>query len=359
MVEKQSFRPDWASPPGDSIVYAAKQRNLSLSQLGNQLELDANELQQLVDGDTAINIGLARRLAAKLGASVEFWMTRDFNYRRRNVQLRGLETEWLAKLPIDDMVKFGWLRPAPKPADELAACLRYFDVLSVSAWLRKYEGEQGQVAFRTSPKYQSNACAVAAWLRQGDLQAAYIDCAPWDPESFRERIPEIRRLTRQKDPQRFLPELQAQCAAAGVAVTVVRSPSGCRASGAVRFINPTKAVIQLSFRYLSDDHFWFTFFHEIGHLLLHDINQRVFLEQYDNNQDSDEEREANAFAANVLISRDDRRVLARTPKDSKSIMRFARKIGVSPGIVVGQLQHEGTLRHQQLNSLKRRYTWVD
>lgn len=359
MIEAQPFQPDWASPPCDSIVRAAKERRITLPQLGQHLELDDQELEQLIGGDTAINVGLARKLAITLGASVEFWMSRDFDYRRRNVQLRSLETEWLAKLPIDDMIKFGWLRPAPKPTEELEACLRYFGVLSVSAWMRKYEGEIGQVAFRTSPTYQSNSCAVAAWLRQGDLQATQLDCAPWDPESLQAKIPEIRQLTRQKNPQKFLPDLQAQCAEAGVAVTVVRSPSGCRASGAVRFVNPTKAIIQLSFRYLSDDHFWFTLFHEIGHLVLHDVRKRILLEQPEIDQDSDEERQANAYAAKILISKDDRLVLARMSLNSKSIIRFARKLGVSPGIVVGQLQHEGRLRHNQLNRLKRRFVWTD
>ena len=40
-------------------------------------------------------------------------------------------------------------------------------------------------------------------------------------------------------------------------------------SGAASWIAPDKAMIQLSCRYKSDDQFWFTFFHECGHILLH------------------------------------------------------------------------------------------
>ena len=90
-----------------------------------------------------------------------------------------------------------------------------------------------------------------------------------DQSGFEADLPTIRRLTREKDPGQFIPRLKEACAARGVAVAIVRGPNGWRASGAARFLSPTKALIQLSFRYLSDDQFWFTFFHEAGHLLLH------------------------------------------------------------------------------------------
>ena len=68
---------------------------------------------------------------------------------------------------------------------------------------------------------------------------------------------------------RFLPKLQALCAEAGVALVFVRAPRGCRVSGASRLVTPEKAMILVSFRFRSDDQFWFTVFHEIGHLILH------------------------------------------------------------------------------------------
>ena len=43
--------------------------------------------------------------------------------------------------------------------------------------------------------------------------------------------------------------------------------------------------------------------------------------------------------------------------DKVSILRFARRIGVAPGLVVGQLQHRGRVAPDRLNWLKRRYEW--
>jgi Zn-dependent peptidase ImmA (M78 family) len=116
-------------------------------------------------------------------------------------------------------------------------------------------------------------------------------------------------------------------------------------------------MILLSFRHLSDDQFWFTFFHEAGHLVLHG-DRRILLEG-DNLLTKKEEDEANAFAANTLIPAEYRAEMLRLPLDGRAVMRFARRVGVSPGIVVGQLQHFGRFRHDQLNNLKRRYTWGD
>ncbi len=58
-------------------------------------------------------------------------------------------------------------------------------------------------------------------------------------------------------------------------------------------------VIQLSLRYKRNDHLWFSFFHEAGHILKHGTTE-VFIEG--NSLDGDKEEESNAFARNQLVS---------------------------------------------------------
>ncbi|HEU4689887.1 MAG TPA: ImmA/IrrE family metallo-endopeptidase, partial [Vicinamibacterales bacterium] len=162
-------------------------------------------------------------------------------------------------------------------------------------------------------------------------------------------------LTRQKDPERFLPTLIRACAECGVALVVLRAPTGCRASGATRFLSPDKALLLLSFRYLSDDHFWFTFFHEAGHLILHG-EEALFIEA-DEMLDSVQEDEANRFAGDVLIPPEFKAELGKLPLTHRDVIRFAVRAGVAPGIIVGQLQHQGRLPRNRLNGLKRRFRW--
>ena len=137
------------------------------------------------------------------------------------------------------------------------------------------------------------------------------------------------------------------------AFVVVRTPKGCHASGATRFTSDSKAILQLSARHLTDDHFWFSFFHEAAHLLLH--GKRLFLEMKD--VASAEEREADLFAEQMLIPQEWRKEFEALRGRARDVVRFARQIGIAPGIVVGQLQHKGWLAANRLNWLKRRYLW--
>lgn len=368
MTSSHAFRPEWASAPGETIADVLAERNLSIDDLARLMEYTREEARDLVEGRATISIGIARRLEQSLGASVEFWMSRDYQYREDISRLHEAEQNWLRDLPIGDMIKFGWLSPTPHPSNEAAACLSFFGVSSIASWRQGYGGLQHMAAFRTTRAFDARPGAVAAWLRRGEAEAGRIETKPWDASQFQDSLSELRSLTRRRDPGHFIAELQKRCAETGVAVVVVRAPAGCRASGAVRFLTPNKALVQLSFRYLSDDQFWFTFFHEAGHLLLH--RERIallearrgdrcgLLEGADPLSDA-EEQEANDFAARTLIPPGFRVGLENVPLDPRAVIRFSIRLGVSPGVVVGQLQHLGRLAPSRLNRLKRRYRWED
>lgn len=353
----KGFYPDWASPPGDTISDILRERDISDIEFARQIEQTSQDANNLLQGRSTITIAIARKLEQVLGGSVEFWIARDFQYRQDVARLHVTEEKWLSELPVGDMIKFGWLKPVPLPSEEVSACLRFFDVPDVRAWGEKYRSLQQMAAFRTSPSFDSRPAAVAAWLRRAEIEADGIKCNTWDAERFARSLSEIRSLTREKNPDRFIPELKNCSAESGVAVVVLRAPSGCRASGATRFLSSNKALLQLSFRYLTDDHFWFTFFHEAGHLLLHG-DRGFFLEGADTPSTVQEE-EANEFAAGTLVPPDFQLAFSKLRPDSRALIRFAMRIGISPGIVVGQLQHIGKLRRNQLNGLKRRYEWKE
>lgn len=357
MPSSEGFHPDWASAPGDTIADILKERDLSVSEFAQRMGQSSQGADDLLHGRAAITIAVARQLARLLGASVEFWMSRDFQYREAIAKGHAAEEEWISELPVGDMIKLGWLTPVPHPSDEVTACLRFFDVPTVQAWREAYAGVQNRVAFRTSRSLDSRPAAIAAWLRRGEIEAEAIDCSPWDPRKFETSLSYVRSLTREKDPSRFLPKLQTCCAESGVAVALVRAPAGCRASGATRFLSREKALLLLSFRHLTDDHFWFTFFHEAGHLLLHG-ERGFFLEGLDT-RSTVEEQQASDFAARTLIPSEFQPALLALPARGREVIRFARRLGVSPGIVVGQLQHFGRFRRNQLNALRRRFEWED
>lgn len=363
MRHKDDFQPDWVSAPGETIADILEERSITQVEFAQETGLTLEQTGQLLQGHARITSKIAQQLAAVLGGTAAFWLNRESQYRHDLARLHrevreAAAGEWLSELPLKEMLKFGWLSGfLSRTESKEVACLQFFGVPDVTAWREKCRGMLQNAAFRTSPSFASRPGAVAAWLRQGEIEAESIDCEPWDGTRFQLALTHIRRLTWKKQPSAFVPGLQKQCAECGVAVVIVRSPSGCRASGATRFLSPNKALLLLSVRYLSDDHFWFTFFHEAGHLLLHS-KSTLFLEGRDIFP-TKEEGEANEFAARVLIPDEFRGALLDLRVDGRQVIRFAKAVGVSPGIVVGQLQHLGRFKLSQLNNLKRRFEWTD
>ena len=355
MAETSEFLPQWTSPPGDTIADIMSARQLSRGDLARLIDRPTSFIDGLLDGREAITLGLARRLQAVIGGSAAFWMTRDRQYRADVARLREVGLPWLLELPLVDMERLGWIPADPPDGFEVELLLRYFAVPSISVWRARYAVVLQDAAFRTSPSFESTPGAVAAWLRQGERIAESMACDPWDADVLQRTLPELRALTRVHDPRRFIPKLQAAATRCGVAVVVLQAPSGCRASGAVRWLSDDKALVLLSARHLSDDHFWFTFFHECGHLLLH-RETRLFVDE-DGEAGTATEEEANGFAAETLIPLGYREALARVRLETFEVVRLATDIGVATGIVVAQLQRLGRLSKSHLNRLKRRYAW--
>lgn len=358
MPKEEAFQPDWVSAPGETIADVLRDRQEPPAAFAQRIGYRPEQLNELLHGRAQLSADAAQLLATHLGASRDFWLRRESQYRADLIRLHketAVGPEWLRELPVKDMIRFHWVSRKPNTAAQVAACLEFFGVSDEVTWRSVYGIPAEMAAFRTSRTFDSRPGAVAAWLRKGELVGRDIDCKAWNRELFLSALATIRSLTRQKDPERFLPTLTKACAECGVALVVLRAPTGCRASGATRFLSPNRALLLLSFRYLSDDHFWFTFFHEAAHLILHG-EEALFIES-DEMLDSAQEEEANRFAEDVLIPRELRAELERLPLTHRAVIRFAVRAGVAPGIIVGQLQHQGRLPRNRLNGLKRRFRW--
>jgi HTH-type transcriptional regulator / antitoxin HigA len=355
MDKNVEFQPNWVSLPGNTIKDVLKDRKLSVQSFASLMHQTPTFIENLISGQININIEIATALSQNLGASVSFWISREEQYRSTLLKIQE-KKEWLKELPLKELIKFGWISDV---TDKFTACLDFFNVPDIETWRIKYSDVSKEFAFRTSPTYRSDFGAITTWLRRGEILASEMNCEEWNEDLFEKNLIKIRALTRKKNPKLFLEELKNYCAECGVAVVVAPTPSGCKASGATKFLSDKKALLLLSFRYLSDDHFWFTFFHEAGHLLLHK-SKGTFIETSSLLKSiSEEEKEANLFAGEMLIPYTHYSELASLKGNKKNIIGFASKIGVSPGIIVGQMQFHGIIDFNYLNSYKRRYTWDD
>ncbi|WP_191089980.1 ImmA/IrrE family metallo-endopeptidase [Nesterenkonia ebinurensis] len=337
---------------------ALQRRLWSVEDLADQLDMPDPEVRRIVIGESEIGADLADQLAAILGGSADFWLTREQRYRE-GLRALGLD-EIFQRMPIDQMVTFGWIRSLGHEwRDRVAACSAFFDVIDAEDWNARYgTAVEQKTKYRASDAFKPDEAAVSAWLRQAEIQADALPVAGWDPAAVHAVVPALRALSRQPDPEQFIPELQRLLGSAGVAAVVVRAPKGCPISGAAFRTRSGRATVVLSVRHLADDHFWFSLFHELGHLLLHDVQEPV-LDDLDSPSEDSSEQEANDFAsrtlANGVVSA--LSTTRSTEPTMRAVVAAASQAGIAPGIVVGQLQHAGIIGHHQFNRLKRRYRW--
>ncbi len=338
-------------------------KGISSNEFTERLDLKEDFAIGLILGDSRIEENVANKLAEILGGTIGFWLNRERNYRSELVRLAKemKETEaeeWLRSLSPKSLVKKGWVTLNPGE-NIIQACLRFFEVQSIADWRRKYHGELALASFRKSPTFATHLAPTATWFRRCEVLSQQQDLSGWCPKTFLEKLPEIRELVRLKSPERFFPLLKTICSSAGVAVVVEEAPKGCAASGATRFLSNGRPVIMLSLRHKTDDHFWFTFFHEAAHLLLHrDAINLDFTDDLKVSVDN-AECEANEFSEKILIPEEIESefysINYNTRRTGKDILRFARHARLSPGVVVGQLQFRRNLSWNRLNSYKRHF----
>jgi len=359
---QNQYRPASVTPPGDSIADLLEERGIRQTELATRMDVTPKFVNELIGGKVAVTPVTALALEKALDVPANFWLARDARYQEALARQKSraewvANVRWLDELPLDDMRKFKWIQDREDRASYVEECLTFFGVASVGAWRQQYvEQTIASAAYRRSEKVKRDPGSVAAWLRAGELLAANIRCAPFDRERFLQALAKARQLTLETAPTKFVPALIDLFASCGVAVVIVRAPKGCPINGAVRWLSAEKALVQLSFRYLRNDTFWFTFFHECGHIALHG-KKMLFLEN--DEMTGDEEDEANQFAADRLIAPNEWARFQQPLLSESAICEFAERVGIAPGIVLGRLQNEKRLPWSRLNHLKARYVWKD
>jgi len=354
-MSNNDFQPNWASMPGDTISDVLKAKKISLSLFAEKMESSIDTVRSLLHGYISINEEVAQKLEYVLGSTAQFWINREKQYRESIDRLRKSEEQkWLSEIPVSDLIGFGWIKESQNIIEE---CLTFFNVPDVWTWRKKYSDVTTYAAFRKSSAIKSNPAAIAAWLREAERKGDSIECNRLDIEKFKNHLPSFRSLMKKKDPKVFVPELQKLCAECGVAVVVLKTPAGCPVSGAAKLLNAHKALIVLSFRYRSDDHFWFTFFHEAAHLILHNYKE-AFIDTEDDDETT-EEKEANEFSELSLIPKQFQNRLRTMKPNQHEVKNLSKDADVPLGIVVGQLQHLNRLDKKYLNGFKRRYDISD
>ena len=127
--------------------------------------------------------------------------------------------------------------------------------------------------------------------------------------------------------------------------------SGSKINGATKKLEKN-VVLMVNDRRLNSDTFWFTLFHEIGHIIHSDYG--ISFEK----EIGEKEEIADKFASDSLINPEAyEKFVAEGVFTLGSIRQFANLIDRDPGIVLGRLQNDGLVRYDDwtLQSLRHKY----
>jgi hypothetical protein len=269
---------------------------------------------------------------------------------------------WASNFPLKDMKRLNF--SLPKAASVAEMVLGFFGVSSPEGWQAKWHASP--IAFRQTRVFDVRKEAVAAWVREAELIAKQIPLAEFNESKLRGSLDELRRLTRE-EANAALTRAQEICSNCGVALVLVPELPGTRISGCARWLSEKHGMVGLTVRYKSGEQLWFTFFHEIAHLLLHREWQSFVIDNAAEDMGDEVvdpemakcEEEADRFAADTLIPPTELAKLPRDPEEltNELIQEFAKSIGIHPGIVIGRLQHDKVLENWQGNKLKQPLKW--
>jgi addiction module HigA family antidote len=347
-------------PPGETLLEHLNQIGMSQAELAERLGKSREWVNDLVKGREPVSQRTAQRLEYVMGIPADFWLELEASYRRdkqrwEEAQRLAQYEEWAKKFPLRDLRKWGQIPPGKRDESNVPAVLRYFGVASPEEWEALYR-EVRSVSFRISLAQAPNPFAVAAWLRFGERRAELEPTVLFGAAALRKRLPELRTLAHAYPPD-LLHQVQQLCAECGVILVYTPRMALAPINGAARWFRD-RPLIQISNLHVREDYFWFTLFHELGHILLHG-KKEVFLEDaLGVPQEEQKEKEANDFAQRQLVpERVLRRLCNAVPLTHQMLQDTAQEHGIPVGILVGRLQREGIFPEVFGNTWKREIPW--
>ncbi len=343
-----------AFPPGEFIKEELEARSWLQEDLAEIIGREPKVISDLVTGKRPISPELARALGDAFGTSAQYWMNLESSYRLWRAETDDTTIARRARLyglaPIKDMVKRHWLEPSESVEVLEERVKRFFGVENLDEPIRLPH------AARRGTKEITPA--QMAWLFRARQLASAVPAKPFSAQSFKSGREELRELLPSAQEVSRVPRILSD---AGLRFLIVEHLPQTRIDGVTFWLDDKSPVIALSLRYDRIDAFWHTLAHELGHVARRDGLRRLDV-VLDTDIVGDQvepateqaEREADAFATDFLVKQselEDFILRVRPLYGRQKILGFAGRIGVHPGLVVGQLQFRGEVpwsAHRQM-----------
>lgn len=353
------YKPNIAIPPGETLKEVLESQNMTQKEFAERVELSKKTVNQIIKGIAPITPETALKFESVFGIPASFWNNLERNYQETDLRLKTekeleKEKEILKSINYSDLVKLHWVKEAKTIKDKILNLRSFLSVSSLKLVPNVYNA-----AFRKTKNSKASPFAIAAWIEKGVKKANEIETEPFDKKKIISCINNFRSLTLKK-PEEFVPRLISDCASCGIALVILPYLPKTHANGATKWLNSKKALLLLNNRFRFIDIFWFTFFHELGHLIL-DSKKDTFIDLEKENKKNNLEKKPDEFAANTLIPRKDYEKFISLDRDlnEESIFNFAESIGIHSAIIIGRLEYDGLISHAKFNHLKPRLVFKE
>ena len=338
-----------AIPPGETIKELLEDRGISQKEFASRIGMSEKHVSKLINGDVQLTMDMAKRLETVLGPSVQFWCRLEAFYREdlcKAMEENAMEEDIAIarEMPYKQMAKLGWVEDISGWTERVINLRKFFEVAQLK-FLK--ESLLPAIACRKLSNTDKSDLVLLAWAQKAKLEARQIETRPIKTEALSKDIPKLRSMTIMK-PEEFGADLVSTLAGRGVALVFMPHISGSFLHGAT-FRDGKKLVIGMSVRGKDADKFWFSLFHELGHIVKGHVGKAGGTDEAD-------EQEADAFARDMLIpALEYEAYVAQENFSETSVCRFADSIGIDAGVVVGRLQKDGHIAYNYLNNLKEKY----
>ena len=351
--------PDVATHPGEHIQDFFDDGRIPIGTLAADSGLRIEDVKGLIAGESAVSTEIAEGLSKALGTRPNYWkkLQADFELTKARIE----ENKRFNMEPFRDFTEStSGISPIKELTDSGEVPWRYNQVEQaryLCDWLGipNLEGYEERILGqfqRSNSRFSTKPAMLVVWLRRGELIARQqIGNMPEFSESaLLDGISGLRALTTEP-PDVFLRAMREACNGAGVAFVAMPYMPGSGVRGVARWLDDCVPMIQLNDQGNAADRAWFTFFHEVAHILNGDPDTLDFEGTYGNGSlspQAEHELRADEFAEDALIPDANWRQFTTGISNGHrgrdwldSMGEFASRQGIHPGIVVGPLMKDG------------------
>lgn len=306
MRARYKYQPDYAVHPGETLREKLEELAMTPKEFAIRTAKPIKTISEILNGKSSITFEMAVLFEKVLKIPANFWIKKQANFNefvaRENHKAEIAQAmDWAKMFPYPQMAKIGLVASTRIVEEKAEELLHFFNISKPSAWESIYLNQQTPVFFRISLKHTKDPYALSALFRMGEIKANRVESLEFNKSVLKSILPELKKIMEDM-PNDYLQLIQKKCLLAGVKVIYTPNLPKTVIHGTVRWLND-KPVLQMTDRLKRYDIFWFSLFHELGHIMLHGNKKNIFLEEINNSENKDQkEMEADEFASQWLLT---------------------------------------------------------